>query len=332
MSLLFMDGFEAADTLLKWPLNSGNATNSATTRFGVGKSLNFPGGNQYCTKFFTASSQIFIGMAVSNLGVGGYDIGFISLYTDAGATKQLSIGANANGAISLLRGGTRIGVSAAGGIVSSGWHYIELSATIDPTVGTAVVRLDGTTIINFSGNTKNGGTSANIDSLGLTNAATFNPYFDDVYVCNNLGTTNNTFLGDVRVQTIFPRAAGSSTQFTPTGSASNYLNVNDVPDSLSTYNSTSTVGQRDTYLMDPLLASTGTIFGVQDSLHAFKSDAGAAAIKAALKSSGVVYYDPTNNLSTSSSWYGAVREVDPATSAGWTTAGVNAIEFGAEAA
>src|SRR5437764_673985 len=56
-------------------------------------------------------------------------------------------------------------------------------------------------------------------------------YLDDLYVCDATGTTNNTFLGDVRVHTLVP--SGNGTDSGLTGSDGNQVNnyqlVNTVP-------------------------------------------------------------------------------------------------------
>jgi hypothetical protein len=36
---------------------------------------------------------------------------------------------------------------------------------------------------------------------------------DDLYVCDSTGSTNNTFLGDVRVDTVRPIGAGNYSEF-----------------------------------------------------------------------------------------------------------------------
>src|SRR5262249_41967087 len=151
----------------------------------------------------------------------------------------------------------------------------------------------------------------------------------DLYVNDSNGTTNNGVLGNVKIQSLVPTGAGSSTQFTPT-SGSNWQTVSDNPDVASSYNSDSTVGHRDTYVMSDLLASTGSGVAVQDNIHAFRSDAGTGTLKGAMKSGATVFYDTTQNLSASNLWYGQIRETDPNTSATWTVSNVNALEYGAE--
>jgi hypothetical protein len=152
-------------------------------------------------------------------------------------------------------------------------------------------------------------------------------YIDDIYICNALGSVNNGFLGDVRVAPMLPSGAGSSTQWTPSV-GSNYDNVNDTGTD-STYNSSSTSGQRDTYAVADATIS-GTVAGIIVNSRMKKSDTGAASAKVAIKSGSTVAYGATRTLSTTATNYIDVWERDPNTSASWTQSGINALEIGAE--
>jgi hypothetical protein len=341
MALLFMDGFDVGDFALKWT-SHGNVASNTTTRFSSGRSMNTPNSTSgsffgSVMRYIPASSKIFLGVAFNPAALLDGTKEIIALFGDSGTTEHLSLITKASGAIALYRGspsGTLLATSSAGQLIAAGWVYIEVSATIADSGGTCVVRVNGVEVINFTGGTKNAGTNSTIDAVqlaGYTLANTSNVLWDDFYLCDDTGSVNNTFLGDVRVQTLLPTGAGASTQFTPSV-GSNWDNVNDAPYVSTTYNSSATVGNRDTYAMSDLLSGTGTVFGVQDNLLALKSDAGTASIKAAIKSGGTVYYDSTVSLGTALGATEAVREVDPATSAAWTVTNVNALEFGAEVA
>lgn len=334
MALLFMDGFDADDAgvLGKWSAVSG-LSNSTITRFGYGRSLKCNTDASYLRKIIAASARVIVGGAIYPEAIRVPVGSAIVFYGDAGITAHLSLRINADGTLKLCLGdgGTTLATSTAT-VSNARWRYLEMSGTIADSGGRAIVKLDGVTVIDFTGDTKNGGTNTTIDTVkfGASNNNSNAPItWDDVYICDDTGLTNNTFLGDVRVQTLLPTGAGASTQFTPSVGF-NWDNVNDAPYVSTTYNSDSVSGHRDTYAMGDLLSGTGTIFGVQDVILALKSDAGAASIKAALKSGATVYYDATINLGTSLAGSSAIREVDPATSAAWTPTNVNALEFGAE--
>lgn len=331
MALLFMDGFDTADFTTSGRYSATNGTSSATTRFSQGKSIFFNAtAGPTLEKTYPASAQVFAGFAFCGTN-NTYGVSIITFYGDNGTTKHTSLRRISTTNWGIYRAETLL-VSFAAPPMDT-WVYIEMSTTIDSTSGTIEVRLNGQTAVTFTGNTRNGGTNLTTDKYRLgndgSNYAACAPYIDDFYLCNSLGTKNKTFLGDVRVQTIVPSAAGSSTQWTPTGGA-NYANVNDIPDSTATYNSSSTSGQRDLYVLGDLLAGTGTVFGIQENLHAWKSDAGAGSLKSVYKVGSTVYDGTTYGLGTSNAWYGSIKETNPATSTTWTPSEINSLESGVE--
>lgn len=328
MTLLYMDGFDAKDGALKWSTFTGAA--SATTRFTAGFSALFSNDGATAKRPLTASATLIAGFAHrQDSNTGNSSAPFFAMYGDSGATQHMTLRLSGTQLI-LARGATSV-ATVSGLILAATWNYLEISATVDSTVGAVTVKCNNATVISFTGNTKNGGTATTLDAVQFGGQfAGGNTYIDDVYICNALGSRNNAFLGDARVETGLPNGAGSSTQFTPTGSGTNYLNVNDVPDSTATFNGDSTSGHRDTYAMADLIAGTGTVFAVQQVMAAFKSGAGTASLKGAQKSGATVSYGATRSLGTSSASYQDVFETNPATAASWTGSDVNGLEAGAE--
>jgi hypothetical protein len=332
MALLFIDGFDAADTSTKWDVN-GSATVSATTRFGVGRSIGIgSGGTRYVTKYFTASSEIYMGFAASGLATGFNTIPFLYLFTDAGLTAQINLVSNSNGSVAIRRGGTQIATTGAGLLFPS-WYYMEIYAKIDATVGVVTLKINGNTEATFSGNTKSGGTSNNIDGLQLTNNGTIGSgLIDDLYILDSNGPAPyNTFLGDVRVYTMSPSAAGNSTGFTPSSGA-NYTTVDELPYSATDYVAGTSPTTRDTYQMGDLPAGINTIFGVQTNVIAKKTDAGNISLKPVVRSGTTNYYGTTYGLTSNDKTYYDLRSTDPNTSSAWTASGVNNMESGMEIA
>lgn len=334
MALLYTDGFDVGDFALRWPYSSGTFSTSTTTRFNVGMSVAQVNGfsGNYIGRSITPAAQVFIGFAMNMLIVPGT---ILRTYTDTGTTNQVYVTLNNGGSFSIVRGdGTTLASTAAGLYPAGTWQYIELSVIISSTSGYCELRVNGGTAATYSGNTQSGGVSTSIDRFDIlrTSGGSETNYWDDLYVCDATGTANNTFLGDIQVQTLLPNGVGASTQFTPTGATNNWQTVSNVPYSTSDYNSASTVGNLDLYALSDLSAGTGTVMGVQTNMIVNKTGAGTANIKAALQSGGTTYFDPTIALSTTAAWSGVIRQVDPATSAAWTVTGVNNLEAGAEVA
>lgn len=344
MSLLFIDGFDVGDFALKWiATGPGDMHVSAVTPFGVGRSLliDDTAYGSSIKRAVTPAAAIIVGVNArldssgTFTGTDAFDV--IALYGDNGATEHLKVQVNALGVLTLKRGdGTTLGSSPAGTILAGGFYFLEVKATIDNAAGTCVVRVNERVLINFTGDTRNGGSSANIDVVGLHLVGFGNAcpdtYLDDLYISNGLGGVNNDFLGISRAQTLLPTGAGTDTDLTPTGSGNNWDNVNDVPYSTVDYNSSTTAGDRDTYQLADLASSTAQVAGVQTVIIA-RSDDTSAQVKAALRSGGSLYYDPAVVLNGSPAAVSVVvRETDPATSSAWTLSGVDALEAGAEIA
>ena len=332
MTLLFVDGFDAADTSIKWSSDlNPTQTAWATGRFGTGLSL---AGKSRMQKGIPASATVTCGFAfyspASTAGVFNEQFCF---YADGGTVQHILLRyVPGGGAWQVSRGGTVIATSATGVHPNGTWAYVEIKGSINATTGIVVLRVNGVEVINFTGNTKNGGTSTNIDSFQVRyDGGNGGQQWDDLYCLNSLGTTNNDFLGDVRVQTLVPNGPGSNTQLTPSAGA-NWDAVNELPYSATDYVSGSTVGNKDTYATSDLPAGYSVI-AVQANATAMKTDAGTRNLKTTIRAGGTDYSDTTAAaLTTSDRTISSVRETNPSGSVAWSQASVNAMEIGVEVA
>ena len=154
-------------------------------------------------------------------------------------------------------------------------------------------------------------------------------YFDDLYLCDGLGSVNNTFLGDIRVQALLPTSDGAATDWTPSAGSDHYALVNEVPsDGDASYVASATPGDIDEYGVTPIAVASGTVFGVQVGLYARKDDAGSRNIAPVVRESGTDHVGSDIALGASYAYYFQVYDEDPATSAAWTIAGINGDQFG----
>lgn len=329
MALLFFDGFEANDSRLKWRC-TGTHTIGSPGRFGAGSYLLTATSGTLIYDLASPANKVFVGAALGATVIDSSARVRLALYGDSQSVMHLYVSLNSN-AIVLYRGdGTLIGSYSSTFLVTT-LYYIELSATIADSGGTCEVRYNGQTVITYTGDTKNGGTNTTIDGVGIYPNGGLQIYVDDFYLCNDSGSApHNNFLGDIRVQTIVPNAAGSSTQFTPSSGA-NYTTVDELPYSASDYVTSATSGNRDTYALGDIVATT-TIYGVQNNVIAKKTDSSAVSLKPAFKSSSTVSYGTTKVLSANAESIRDLRIQDPNTSAAWTDSGVNALEAGFEVA
>ena len=137
------------------------------------------------------------------------------LFNDTTSSSQCTLGFNPSGYLVLWQGGingTQI-ASSSTPITANSWHYVEWDLTFASS-GNYTVWLDGVQLFTGTGNLKTTGNSyANITQLYGNNCN-----FDDMYLFDNTGSTNNTQRGDSRVETLFP-TADASVAFTPSQGA-----------------------------------------------------------------------------------------------------------------
>ncbi len=334
MALLFMDGFGGADSTYKWDLTSSTylvATASPRVSGGIYGDC---GTVKAFSKTISASARVFIGIGIrTNTG------SYISFYGDNGVTQHITVARNITNGLLEIRRGNNAGTLLASGtqpIFDNQWNYVEISVTISDTIGEVHVRLNGQTTDNvaFTGDTKNAGTATTIDKIYVHSGTGASNVFDmaDLYILNNTGTLNNTYLGDVVVRTLAPTGNGTYSQLTGSdgNQTDNYLLVDESPFSSADYVGSATVGQKDMYVMANLPGGVSTVHGVQVNGKMAKTDASLASARYLLRSGGTDYAGTTRALTTTHTGYYEIHELDPATGVAWTPSGVNSAEAGME--
>lgn len=333
MSLIFTDGFEHyssnADLLKKWTSDGswGNGTTTSQARTGSRAAV-----FRDTTKSFNSAQEhatFIVGFGVYKAIGDGVNL---FLRSDSGSTTHITITLGTDGSITVRRGntgGTVLGTSSPSLIATNAWTYVEVKAILHDSTGSVVVKINNSTVLNLTGqDTKNGGTKTVFDGIYF-NSQLNNTYFDDIYVCNGAGSTNNDFLGDVRIATIYPNGNGTTKQLTGTGDATNtWNNVDDAQPNITDYNETTAADQYDTYALENLPAGAATVYGVNVFLYALKTDSGLQSIAPMLRSGSTDYEGTAQPLSTSYNYYNQIYETDPNTSSQWTVSNVNSLEAG----
>ncbi len=253
-------------------------------------------------------------------------------FRDNTSSPQSSLSLSTTGNIVLCRGsasGTALATSERALSVGS-WHYLETKLVISDTVGFFEAKVDGEIWATFTGDTKYSSSLSTANHyilFGFPSAASV--YYDDFYICDGSGSVNNEYLGDCRIDTLFPTGAGTSAQFTPTGSAANWENLDEVPpDDDTSYNASGTVGALDSFPVTDLSALNADIFGIQMNLLAKKDDAGERSLVSLVRCGGTDMAGDPVFLGNSYLNLTTVFEQNPATSANWTEAEINVAEFG----
>lgn len=338
MALLWMDGFDAYSTAFitnKYPLpggsTSGNFTIDASGRRG-GKCLkgaSIGGVSLFKIPVFKSSgTTCIVGSAIKRSSPAN-----VSLFSflDQDFTIHLRIDLKSDGSIQVYRGdgSSSLGVSAAGVFDwVAGFQYIETKVVIDNSVGVVTIKVNGSTVLNLTGqDTQNGGT-ANIQYVMVYGPNSSANYYDDLYILDGTGTVNNDFLGDVRIDAHFPNANGTTSDSTPSVGTDRFATVDDNPPNGDTdYNTITTIGNYDTLGLQNNVNSGQTPLGVQVSAMARKTDDGIGKAAIVTRVGGVDYDGDDYNLDTAYRYIFQTYDQDPS-GADWTEATFNATEIG----
>jgi len=345
--------------LLTCGYETGDANEAGTTTIGAQGSLTVVttaptprAGGSYCLKCLGAANngQAYKTLVFASKTEVWIRFGFqahpalittellFALLSDSGGAAQASLTFTAgDGLIRARQGnvGTLLGTSSVT-MSADAWHLVEWRHQMtSATVGTTEVWLDGTRVINFSGDNSASAT-VNIAqlSLGLLIATPgLNVYFayDDIAVNDTTASTpNNAQIGDGRVVLLKPTGAGSNTAQTRGGtdSGANWNQVDEVPPSLTDYVFSATAATRDTYALQDLPSGSWAVNCCEVVAYAQNSDTGAGSLGLTVKSGATTNEGSAQSLGTSAAYLRQLYETDPATSTAWTVAAVNALEAG----
>jgi hypothetical protein len=337
MALLFIDSFDhfgnnvnVADAG-KWSAGGTNATQSSTSQFRTGTtSLSIAFNNTAVTKILAPADNGFVVGFARRAVAHGNGNDMVSIRE--GTTVHFGVGLTSTGAVTARRGTTVLATSADGVVNLTSWEYIEVKGTIHDSTGSYEIRVDGVNVLSGTGaDTRNGGTGV-WDRVGFAQGGSNNTWHvDDVYVCDTSGSTNNDFLGPVKVYALLPQtdavAAGSNAGLTPSTGTDHGALVDETPPNTTDYNSSATVGNKDTYNF-PAIGVTGSVLGLQTSMYVAKSDAVARQVCAVVRSGGTDYDGANVSPLTTFQYYSEMREVNPDTGVAWTISDVDAVEAG----
>lgn len=231
-------------------------------------------------------------------------------------------------------GAVLLATSNPGSYVNDVWFYVEVGGklTTDAT-GWVIVRVNTEEVIHVVATVTNaGGLELNSFMLGYldddtTGQASVRAYWDDMYICDELGADNNTFLGNIRVQGLRPNNAGASTTWSPYGAVNNWEAANNEDIDDTSYVFSTTPGDYDLYEIEPLVNSPA-VFGVQVTGFYMQDDATQRSVKNVIYSAttldeGAEYFTNAFFTATTDMW-----EEDPATNDPWLYAAVNNLQIG----
>ena len=324
MARIFIDGFESGG-YEAWDAFSGVSI-SSSTKFTGAYALNVVGGGSSITKFVSSQNAYYIAFKhFNNTADSRAVVNFLE-----GATVHIDVERYINGSgttIVVKRGGTTL---AQGSIIKANqtWYLLEVYCLIDDSAGRVIVKVDGIVDIDYTGDTRNGGTSGVIDRInwGYRNGGPQTScYIDDVVI------DDANWIGNSGIAGLSPNGAGNSTQWDPSTGA-NYACVDEVPPSDTDYVSTNVVDEVDTYALSNLPSEAAVVKCVQVMARARKEGASTPQnLNLAVRTTGGDAYSGDKALTTSFAGHSNLWETNPGTALAWTVAEVNAMEAGIKA-
>lgn len=321
MSLLFMDGFESGDWSL-WDVSTFGGMGTGIPGMSGTYCASYNGG-VYAHKYFTSKSEIYISIrcryTYSN------DCQIIS-FLDTNHDQICSIvrGGSGNDRHILVKRGDMNGT-----LIDTGSAIINENTTNRIEVyykplnsgGVVQVKINGGSLdISFSGDSTNA--LENVAGIHLT-AAGGQCYFDDIFV------DDADWVGNWRIQALFPTAAGTTTQWDPS-TGNNYACVDEKPASDTDYVSTNVVDEIDIYTMADLTGTITAIKAVQVAARAkYEGAPTPTNLQCVVRVNGTNYFGST--LAVPSDYMPAlchIWELNPDDTAAWEEADVNGMEAG----
>src|SRR5215471_2457128 len=322
MARLLTCGYETGD------VNEAGVTFNQTT-LTVVSSTPTPRAGTYCMKvtgttgafgtyktftFAASKTEIWARFAVFIHPAGTPELTF-AIVLDSAGNPQSCIGWDGSTNVLTLRlAGSSSGTllaSSATSMTADAWHCIEWRTQItSTTVGVSEVWLDGTRVINFSGDNTNTA-NPNVQSLRLGFTVPSSPgaaayiAHDDIAVNDTSGTINNGQIYDGRVVLLKPNGAGSNTAQTRGGtdSGNNWDQCNELPPSMTDYVYSATAATRDTYALEDLPTGTWAVNCCEVIAFAQNSDAGAGSLGLTLKSGATTNEGSAQALTSTAAYF-----------------------------
>lgn len=232
MTALFMDGFDHYGTgtfsqaqMLDGPYSSVNNVTCGIPTWGPARTGNscltgsgVAGNGATHVLSNGAETDLYISFGWATSALTGFPASMIA-FSDVSGVVKAYVTSTATGAINICEAnGTVIAGTSGPVVVTQNWHFIEMN--LNTSTGAFTLRVDDTgasnaPVISVTSNLLEG-FSVGIVVLQYapfnTNVAVFT---DDLFIRNGSGSTNNGYLGDRRVATLFPASSTTTDNWAP---------------------------------------------------------------------------------------------------------------------
>lgn len=208
---------------------------------------------------------------------------------------------------------------------STGWRHYAFKFVVNGASSSCEFKWNNVSQGSSGTETFSQSTANNFGFFGMDSSTGISHYFDDIYVCDGQGSTNNDFLGNCVVENLIATGNGTYTDWT-----GSYTDIDERPsnqaDSIIAY----TPGDRETFVMSDLAVINGDVKGVQQNTYTYGM--GVYDLRMTQRVSGTNYDSsnilPYDLLDGSNTYKFGISEAADLSSTAWTTSSVNASEFG----
>ena len=260
---------------------------------------------------------------------------FLAQFRDQANQTQFTVLLGTDGAIAIYQGGENGAMGETLGrtvpIIGAGaYQHIEIYARASATDGAIEIRVDEVTRLNLTG-VQTTTTSSNEFSqfacgkfsLG---ALPGNIDFADFYANDtvNDGSGCHTFIGDCKSGVLMVDSDTAQSDFALSAGSSGYALLDDTPPDDGTFISTSSGTARSDFGIVNVPENTSEILTVRPFVRAQKDDAGSALIAPSMVSGGTKQDVDGQPITTAFAYYDNNVPLNPATSAPWTRAELDA--------
>ncbi len=245
-----------------------------------------------------------------------------------GSTNQLYFQIGVSGIPQIYRGDGTLLASASIAPATNVYHFFQIRAHIADSGGTCEVRMNGTPIITFTGDTKNtANAGANGWKVESSNGSLMR--FDNLIIFSSTGNAPNNWTPETRIWDELPNGAGGTTQWSPSAGA-NWQCVDEQPSNGDTdYVSASSSPLTDTYATPASATAGSVIYAVACHCTARKDDAGSNEIDGIVRVSSTNYAKgEAKAIAGTYARYRWLWDLNPNTGNAWTPAEANAAEIG----
>lgn len=179
------------------------------------------------------------------------------------------------------------------------WHYVEMKVYVDSTAGTFEVFVDGTRVINLTGQNTQNTTENFIRSGFVSDNNHWYPAYDDMPITNKKfdnaymiacdATAPNDRWGPLEIQPLYPVDEGAYTDFTAVGAGHAHDCVKEIPyDGDTTYIKSNTIGNKHLFTLDSYSpANPWQVLAISPMPFVKKTHENVKKIKTIIRANGV---------------------------------------------